>query len=56
MTEDRDTAVRTDFSGVSPTSLPGDTHWYDLPDDDLDPELDEPASAPRRPRWRWWSS
>ncbi|MEV6040413.1 hypothetical protein AB0L65_55535 [Nonomuraea sp. NPDC052116] len=42
MNEDRDVAVRTD--------LTGDTHWYDLPDDEA--ELEEQPSAPRRPWWR----
>ncbi|WP_161714670.1 MULTISPECIES: hypothetical protein [unclassified Nonomuraea] len=47
MKEERDVPVRTD--------LPGDTHWYDLPDDEAELELEEQPSAPRRPWWRWWS-
>jgi hypothetical protein len=41
MNEDRDTTVRTD--------LPGDAHWYDLPDDEAEPDDPEP----RRAWWRW---
>lgn len=41
MNEDRDVAVRTDF--------PGDLHWYDLPDDEAELELEERPSASRRP-------
>lgn len=44
MNEDRDVAVRTDF--------PGDLHWYDLPDDEAELELEERPSASRRPWWR----
>ncbi|MBE1583982.1 hypothetical protein ACFPOI_34630 [Nonomuraea angiospora] len=43
MNEDRDVAVRTD--------LPGDLHWYDLPDDEAELELEERPSASR---WPWW--
>ncbi|MFI7136063.1 hypothetical protein ACIBQ1_61200 [Nonomuraea sp. NPDC050153] len=48
MNEDRDLSVRTD--------LPGDTHWYDLPDDEAEPEQEPRNSASRRSLWRWWSS
>lgn len=44
MNEDRDVTVRTD--------LPGDTHWYDLPDDEaeLEPEQEIEADLPRLPK------
>ncbi|MET7336923.1 hypothetical protein [Nonomuraea sp. NPDC005650] len=50
MNEDRNEAVRTD--------LPGDTHWYDLPDDEAEPEPEQETrpSPPRRSLWRRWSS
>ncbi|MBF8189820.1 hypothetical protein ITP53_29650 [Nonomuraea sp. K274] len=44
MSQDRDEAVHT--------GLPGDTHWYDLPDDEAESEEEEQVAAPRRPWWR----
>ncbi|MEU6413301.1 hypothetical protein [Microbispora sp. NPDC046933] len=35
--------------GTPPDRFPGDTHWYDLPDDDAAPEEDEGAGF-----WRWF--
>ncbi len=38
--------------GVPLDPFPGDTHWYDLPDDDAAPEEDdEPLTLGRRLRW-----
>jgi hypothetical protein len=37
--------------GAEPGPFPGDTHWYDLPDDDAAPEEDEPLTLGRR-LWR----
>ncbi|WP_181449193.1 hypothetical protein [Nonomuraea aridisoli] len=46
MTEDRH--VRRSRPHTS--KLPGDLYWYDLPDDDVEPE----PSALRRCLRRWW--
>ncbi|WP_182909660.1 hypothetical protein [Microbispora sp. H13382] len=37
--------------GVPRDPFPGDTHWYDLPDDDAAPEEDEDEAGAR---WRPW--
>ncbi len=43
-----DPSVRA-ASEVDP--FPGDTHWYDLPDDDAEPEEGAVAAVSR---WRFW--
>jgi hypothetical protein len=43
-----DPSVRA-VSAVDP--FPGDTHWYDLPDDDAEPEEGAVAAVSR---WRFW--
>lgn len=35
-----------------PDRYPGDTHWYDLPDDDAAPEEGEHGTGARWLRWR----
>ncbi|MEU7882403.1 hypothetical protein [Microbispora bryophytorum] len=37
--------------GVPPDPFPGDTHWYDLPDDDAAPEEDEGGVSGWFGRW-----
>jgi hypothetical protein len=44
----RRTSVRA-VSEVDP--FPGDTHWYDLPDDDAEPEE---GAVEAVSRWRFW--
>ncbi|WP_169950934.1 hypothetical protein [Microbispora sp. H11081] len=43
-----------DSPGATPDPFPGDTHWYDLPDDDAapeeEPEEDGSGTRRRRPR------
>ncbi|TQS28264.1 hypothetical protein [Microbispora sp. KK1-11] len=46
-------AEATRSPGVSPDPFPGDTHWYDLPDDDAAPEEDEGGVFGRWFRRRW---
>ncbi|MFG2074844.1 hypothetical protein [Nonomuraea maritima] len=46
MDQHRGTAVRP--------GLPGDVHWYDVPDDDVEPG--EETSRRRRRLWRRWAS
>jgi hypothetical protein len=41
--------------GVPPDLFPGDTHWYDLPDDDAAPEEDEGGVFGRWFGRRWLS-
>ncbi|MGW5265788.1 hypothetical protein ACWEQG_32840 [Microbispora sp. NPDC004025] len=49
---------RAEFPGAPRDPFPGDTHWYDLPDDDAAPEADEEEDEagarwrPRRLPWR----
>ncbi|WP_182903081.1 hypothetical protein [Microbispora sp. H10830] len=37
--------------GTPTAPFPGDTHWYDLPDDDAAPEEDEGGVFGRFGRW-----
>ncbi|MEU6410439.1 hypothetical protein [Microbispora sp. NPDC046933] len=49
---DADAAAGDRPGGAEPDPFPGDTHWYDLPDDDAAPEEDvEPLTSGRR-LWR----
>ncbi|TQS19945.1 hypothetical protein [Microbispora hainanensis] len=44
-------------TGVWRDPYPGDTHWYDLPDDDAAPEEDETEieiETETEARWRPW--
>ncbi|GAA4209450.1 hypothetical protein [Microbispora amethystogenes] len=42
-----------EIQGDAPSGrYPGDTHWYDLPDDDAAPEEGEHAAGARWLRWR----
>ncbi|WP_169984975.1 hypothetical protein [Microbispora sp. H10836] len=41
----------SDATAVPRDPFPGDTHWYDLPDDDAAPEEDEDEAGAR---WRPW--
>lgn len=43
-------AAAEDEPGAEPDPFPGDTHWYDLPDDDAAPEEDEPLTLGHRLR------
>ncbi|TQS28454.1 hypothetical protein [Microbispora sp. KK1-11] len=48
---DADAAAEDGLGCAAPGPFPGDTHWYDLPDDDAAPEEDEPLTLGRR-LWR----
>jgi hypothetical protein len=37
-----------------PDPYPGDTHWYDLPDDDADPEEDDEDPPEPVSWWHRW--
>lgn len=52
----RPDAALADADGVPPEPFPGDTHWYDLPDDDAAPEEDEEDEDGAGARWRPWRS
>ncbi len=47
-----DAAAEDEPGGAErPSPFPGDTHWYDLPDDDAAPEEDEGGLSGRFGRW-----
>ncbi len=48
---DADAAAEDEPGDAEPDPFPGDTHWYDLPDDDAAPEEGEPLPWGRR-LWR----
>ncbi|MFG1825581.1 hypothetical protein ACGFIJ_24120 [Microbispora bryophytorum] len=48
---DADVAAEGEPGGAGPDPFPGDTHWYDLPEDDAAPEEDDHLTPGRR-LWR----